>query len=64
MILPELLSPVGDLASFHAALENGANAVYVGIGRFNMRRTVDGKLEISQLPGMVAEAHAQNVKVF
>ncbi|MEG2465219.1 MAG: peptidase U32 family protein [Kiritimatiellia bacterium] len=64
MILPELLSPVGDLASFHAALENGANAVYVGIGRFNMRRTLDGKLEISQLPGMVAEAHAQNVKVF
>ncbi|MDR2762146.1 MAG: U32 family peptidase, partial [Planctomycetaceae bacterium] len=38
--LPELLSPAGDVESFHAAVENGANAVYFGIAiadKFNAR---------------------------
>ncbi|MDR2345669.1 MAG: U32 family peptidase [Planctomycetaceae bacterium] len=38
--LPELLSPAGDEESIHAALENGADAVYFGIsihGKYNAR---------------------------
>ncbi len=62
--LPELLAPAGDLASFHAALDAGANAVYLGVGPFNMRRALDGKIERNQIPAIVAEAHARNVKVF
>ena len=62
--LPELLAPVGDRACFHAALEAGADALYLGLGRFNMRRALDGKLEPNQLPGLVREAHARGVKLY
>lgn len=64
MNLPELLAPAGDRASFSAALKNGADAVYIGIGRFNMRRSQDGCLHFNQIPQMVEEAHAQNVKLY
>ena len=33
----ELLSPVGDFASLHAAIESGADAAYFGLKEFNMR---------------------------
>ncbi len=62
--IPELLAPAGDMASFHAALDNGADAVYIGIGRFNMRRSQDGRLEANQIPKMVTEAHARGVKLY
>ncbi len=64
MKLPELLAPAGDLASFHAALDNGADAIYIGIGKFNMRRSQDGRLEANQIPMMVREAHARNCKLY
>ena len=35
--LPELLAPVGDLASLHAAIQAKADAVYFGIDQLNMR---------------------------
>ena len=63
-VLPELLAPVGDRACFHAALDAGADALYLGFGRFNMRRALDGKLEVNQLPGLVREAHARGVKLY
>ncbi len=62
--LPELLAPAGDLASFHAALEAGADAIYLGVGPFNMRRTLDGRIELNQIPALVAEAHARKVAVY
>ena len=34
---PELLAPVGDFPSLHAAIEAGADAVYLGLREFNMR---------------------------
>ncbi len=64
MTLPELLAPAGDQASFHAALANGADAVYIGIGRFNMRRSQDGCLHFNQIPNMVKEAHAVGSKLY
>ncbi len=62
--LPELLAPAGDLASFHAALEAGADAIYLGVGPFNMRRTLDGRIELNQIPSLVAEAHARQVRIY
>ncbi len=62
--LPELLAPAGDLASFHAALDAGADAIYLGVGPFNMRRTLDGRIELNQIPALVAEAHTRNVCVY
>ena len=35
---PELLAPAGDLASLQAALQSGCDAVYFGVGKFNMRQ--------------------------
>jgi len=32
--LPELLAPAGNVESFFAALENGADAVYLGLKQF------------------------------
>jgi len=37
MNTPELLAPAGNIESFFAALENGADAVYVGYRHFNAR---------------------------
>ena len=64
MELPELLAPVGDLACFHAALDAGADAVYLGVGRFNMRRSQDGRIEANQIPRMAEEAHRRGVKIY
>lgn len=64
MKLPELLAPAGDSACFHAALDNGADAVYLGVGRFNMRRALDGRLEANQIPALVREAHARGKRLY
>lgn len=62
--LPELLAPAGDSASFRAALDAGADAVYVGTGRFNMRRSQDGRLQANQLPGLARDAHAAGRRLY
>lgn len=64
MKLPELLAPAGDAACFHAALDNGADAVYLGVGRFNMRRALDGRLEANQIPVLVREAHDRGKRLY
>ena len=33
----ELLSPAGNIESFYAACQNGADAIYMGIEKFNAR---------------------------
>src|SRR5262245_32589783 len=38
---PEVLAPAGDEASFRAALAAGADAVYLGMARFNARGRAD-----------------------
>ena len=35
----ELLSPAGSMEALHAAVQNGANAVYLGCGTFNARQS-------------------------
>jgi len=35
----ELLAPAGSMESLHAAVQNGANAVYLGVGSFNARQS-------------------------
>ena len=38
MIMMELLSPAGSPEAVIAAVQNGADAVYLGLGDFNARR--------------------------
>ncbi len=61
--LPELLAPVGNLEMCRAAVQNGADAVYVGVPQFNARgRSTDFSLE--ELNQLVHYCHLHRVKVF
>ncbi len=48
-----LLSPAGDFSSLSAALCNGADAVYFGIGKYNMRSLGSSNFRVRDLPEIV-----------
>jgi putative protease len=50
--LPELLAPAGDWECVKAAVENGADAVYFGLDRFNARMRAQNFTE-ADLPGLM-----------
>ncbi|MBN2014141.1 MAG: U32 family peptidase [Candidatus Altiarchaeota archaeon] len=58
----ELLSPAGDWDSLKAAVENGADAVYLGVGRFNARRRAENFTE-EDLPKVTSFCHDRGVRV-
>ncbi len=59
----ELLAPVGSLEAVTAAVENGADAVYFGVGKFNARRRAEN-LTLQELQKAVSSAHENGVKVY
>ncbi|MBN1762126.1 MAG: U32 family peptidase [Methanomicrobia archaeon] len=59
----EILSPVGNRKALKAAVENGADAVYFGVGKFNARRRAEN-LTIVELQDAVKYAHDNGVKVY
>lgn len=63
MIKPELLLPVGNPEMFHAAIEGGANAVYLGLRQFNARGRASN-FTINQLQALIKVAHKNRVKVY
>ena len=60
--VPELLAPAGDEHALRAAVQNGADAVYLGVGSFNARRNA-GNFDAASLDAAVAYCHARGVKV-
>ena len=58
----ELLAPAGDMDALRAAVQNGADAVYLGTGTFNARRHA-GNFDGDGLNEAVAYCHARGVKV-
>ena len=58
----ELLAPAGDEAALKAAVQNGADAVYLGAGAFNARRNA-GNFDGDALDAAVRYCHARGVKV-
>ena len=58
----ELLAPAGDESALRAAVQNGADAVYLGAGAFNARRNA-GNFDGDALDAAVAYCHARGVKV-
>ena len=58
----ELLAPAGDMDALRAAVQNGADAVYLGTGAFNARRNA-ANFEGEALDQAVAYCHARGVKV-
>jgi putative protease len=59
----ELLAPVRDEVSLTAAIDAGADAVYFGLGKLNMRASSRG-FTPEELPDIIARAHSRNVRVY
>lgn len=59
----ELLAPAGSYEAFLAAVENGADAVYLGGKLFNARANA-ANFDIDELKKIVEYAHLRNVKIY
>src|ERR1039457_3306661 len=59
--LPELLAPAGDWDCVKAAVENGADAIYFGLDRFNARMRAQNFTE-ADLPRLMAFLHRRGVR--
>lgn len=59
--LPELLAPAGDWECAKAAVENGADAIYFGLDKFNARMRAHNFTE-ADLPKLMAFLHRRGVK--
>ncbi|HAU32137.1 MAG TPA: peptidase U32 [Desulfotomaculum sp.] len=60
---PELLAPAGGWESFVAAVQNGADAVYLGGRMFNARRSAIN-FENQEIVRAIEYAHLRGVKVY
>jgi putative protease len=59
--LPELLAPAGDWDCARAAVENGADAIYFGLEKFNARMRANNFTE-ADLPKLMEFLHRRGVK--
>jgi len=60
---PELLAPAGTRDAFEAAVEAGADAVYVGVGPLNARAFARN-FTMADVAAMTREAHMQGRRLF
>ncbi len=58
----ELLAPAGSMEALHAAVQNGADAVYLGCGTFNARQSAKN-FTIQTLQEAVKYCHVRGVQV-
>ena len=58
---PELLAPAGDWECVRAAVENGADAIYFGLERFNARMRAKNFTQ-ADLPELMAFLHRRGVR--
>ena len=61
--LPELLAPAGDMSCLYAAVEGGADAVYVGGKRFGARAFAKN-FDMDELSRAVNYCHLHGVKLY
>ncbi|HNW99727.1 MAG TPA: peptidase U32 family protein [Candidatus Cloacimonadota bacterium] len=60
---PELLLPAGSREAFAAAIEGGADAIYLGLEKFNARNRAKN-FHAEDLPVLLDIAHKHKVKVY
>jgi len=60
---PELLLPVGNTEAFYAAVEGGADAVYLGLRHFNARNRAKN-FTLKQLQSILTESKRYGTKVY
>ena len=58
---PEVLAPAGDFTCLQAAIDAGADAVYFGLGTFNMRARSGVNFTESDLPEVSSRCRAAGV---
>jgi len=61
---PELLAPAGDWECLRAAIENGADAVYLGLRGGHNARARAANFALEELPEVMATLHHRGVKGF
>jgi putative protease len=60
-VRPELLAPAGDWECARAAVENGADAIYFGLERFNARMRARN-FTVADLPELMSFLHRRGVR--
>src|SRR5262247_2203653 len=60
---PEVLAPAGDMDCVRAAVENGADAVYFGVQKWNARARA-ANFALEELPDLFSFLHLRGVKGF
>ncbi len=61
LVRPELLAPAGDWECARAAVENGADAIYFGLERFNARMRAHN-FTVADLPALMEFLHRRGVR--
>lgn len=61
--MPEILAPAGDEAAFNAALNAGADAIYLGLNDFSARKSA-ANFSLENLKEHTARAHVLGAKVY
>lgn len=60
----EILAPAGSRAALRAAIKAGADAVYFGVGKLNMRAGTRNHFDREDLPDLVSTCHSAKVKAY
>ena len=60
----EIMAPVGSRESLAAAIQAGANSIYFGIGKLNMRSHSANHFDISDLREIAAICNEHNIKTY
>lgn len=60
----EIMSPAGNFESLIAAIQGGANAVYFGVGRLNMRANSTINFTVNDLKEIVRICNENNVRTY
>lgn len=60
----EIMAPVGSYESLHAAIQGGANSVYFGIGKLNMRSKSSQNFTIDDLAKISEIARENNLRTY
>ena len=60
----EIMSPVGSYESLAAAIASGADSIYFGVGKLNMRSHSAANFTFEDLDRIVATAHEAGVKAY
>ena len=59
---PEILAPAGDFTCLQAAIDAGADAVYFGLGTFNMRARSGVNFKVEDLPEIERRCRREEVR--